>query len=84
MTRDEAKAIVDGGKQYLKRAGTANQYGIGLHIDELPMGPHTYIVVYDNGAGGNIYTSNGFDEVWALFEKLDTPIEIISHGQESR
>jgi hypothetical protein len=81
MTRDEAKAIVDDGARYLRREGSANQFATRIGLGELLIGPDLYLVVYENGAGGNLYTTNDFDEAWALFERLDTPIEIISHGQ---
>ena len=79
MSRDEAKAIVDGGSRYLRREGNATKSATRLGLGELIIGPHLYLVVYENGAGGNLYMSNDFDEVWGLFEQLDTPIEIVSH-----
>jgi hypothetical protein len=79
MTKEEAKAIVDGGAKYLQRGGNVGAVALMLSSAQNYGDFQKYMIAYENGAGGNLFTSNNFDTVWAEFDRDDTPITIVDY-----
>jgi hypothetical protein len=85
MTRDEAKAIVDGGTKYLSTTGVNGEtVTLSSSVASGFEGWHAYVLARENGAGGNLYTTNVFDEAWDLFIASGSPISQVDYYRRGR